>query len=87
MKQHHFCANALLLLTLCVVSPAQQSVDVSKLSARPTLDWHLPDGVIYDIYPRAFSAQGDLNGVTARLDDLKTLGRKHSLADAARSNR
>jgi glycosidase len=32
------------------------------------------DGVVYEIYPRQFSAQGDFNGITARLDDLKDLG-------------
>jgi glycosidase len=32
------------------------------------------DGVIYEIFPRAFSPQGNFNGITARLDDLKALG-------------
>jgi glycosidase len=32
------------------------------------------DGVVYEIYPRAFSQQGNFNGITARLDDLKSLG-------------
>jgi cyclomaltodextrinase / maltogenic alpha-amylase / neopullulanase len=73
MKIRHLCPYALLLLALCVVSPAQSTVDVSKLTARSTVDW-VRDGVIYEIYPRAFSARGDLNGVAARLDDLKKLG-------------
>lgn len=47
--------------------------DVSKQAARSTRDW-VRDGVIYEIYPRNFSAQGDFNGITARLDDLKNLG-------------
>jgi len=55
-------------------STAQQpSRDVSKQQARPTRDW-VRDGVIYEIYPRAFSTQGNFNGITARLDDLKDLG-------------
>jgi cyclomaltodextrinase len=55
-------------------SQAQQPIaDVSKESARPTRDW-VRDGVIYEIYPRAFSPQGDFKGITARLDDLKALG-------------
>ncbi len=41
--------------------------------ARATRDW-VRDGVIYEIYPRAFSSQGNFNGITARLDDLKDLG-------------
>jgi glycosidase len=47
--------------------------DVSKEPARPSPDW-IRDGVIYEIYPRAFSSQGDFNGITARLDNLKDLG-------------
>src|SRR6266404_6131579 len=55
-------------------SAAQQPArDVAKESARPARDW-VRDGVIYEIYPRAFSAEGNFNGITARLDDLKDLG-------------
>lgn len=36
-------------------------------------DW-VRDAVIYEIYPRAFSQQGNFNAITARLDDLKDLG-------------
>ena len=48
-------------------------VDVLGVTARPWPDW-LRDGVIYEIYPRDFSPAGNLNGVTARLDELKKLG-------------
>ncbi len=41
--------------------------------ARPVRDW-VRDGVIYEIYPRAFSQQGNFNAITARLDELKDLG-------------
>ncbi|MDQ2855980.1 MAG: alpha-amylase family glycosyl hydrolase, partial [Acidobacteriota bacterium] len=68
------------LLALAVVvascngSTAQQPTrDVSKAPARTTRDW-VRDGVIYEIYPRAFSAEGNFNGVTAQLDRLKDLG-------------
>jgi len=54
-------------------TPQQPARDVSKEQARPTRDW-VRDGVIYEIYPRAFSPQGDFNGITARLDILKDLG-------------
>src|SRR5215213_5620190 len=40
---------------------------------RPVRDW-VRDGVIYEIYPRAFSPQGNFNAITARLDELKDLG-------------
>ena len=36
-------------------------------------DW-LRSSVMYEIFPRNFSAAGDFNGVTARLDELKDLG-------------
>ena len=41
--------------------------------ARTSPDW-LRDGVIYEIFPRNFSAEGNFNGITARLDELKDLG-------------
>src|SRR3954470_4347066 len=40
---------------------------------RPVRDW-VRDGVIYEIYPRVFSQQGNFNAITARLDELKELG-------------
>ena len=55
------------------VSVQQPALDVSKETARPVPDW-VRDGVIYEIYPRAFSQKGDFNAITARLDDLKDLG-------------
>ena len=54
--------------------PAQQPArDVSKESARSTRDW-VRDGVVYEIYPRAFSREGNFNGITRRLDNLQDLG-------------
>jgi glycosidase len=46
---------------------------VSNQTARTSPQW-LRDGVIYEIFPRDFSSAGNLNGVTARLDQLKGLG-------------
>lgn len=40
---------------------------------RAVPDW-VRDGVIYEIYPRAFSQKGDFNSITTRLDELKDLG-------------
>src|SRR3989442_9218121 len=55
-------------------SAAQQPApDVSKEAARPTRDW-VRDGLIYEIYPRDFSQEGNFNGITAQLDRLKDLG-------------
>ena len=67
-----------LLFIFCVgiapsLSAQQLTRDVSKEPARPARDW-VRDGVIYQVYPRAFSASGDFNGVTSQLDRLKDLG-------------
>jgi glycosidase len=55
------------------VAPSAQERDVSRESARATREW-ARDGVIYEIYPRDFSEQGNFAGVTAQLDRLKELG-------------
>ena len=45
----------------------------SDPSTRKSPDW-LRSGVVYEIFPRNFSREGDLNAITARLDELKSLG-------------
>jgi glycosidase len=60
-------------IAVVAIGQEQKGRDFSKEPARATPAW-VRDGVIYEIFPRAFSAKGDFNGVTARLDDLKTLG-------------
>ncbi|HEY3039843.1 MAG TPA: alpha-amylase family glycosyl hydrolase [Pyrinomonadaceae bacterium] len=73
-SQIFFLSAAFLIASCSNGRAAQQpSRDVSKENARATRDW-VRDGVIYEIYPRAFSPKGDFNGITARLDDLKDLG-------------
>ena len=47
--------------------------DITNVPARPSPEW-LRDGVIYEIFPRDFSRAGNLNAVTAKLDQLKNLG-------------
>jgi glycosidase len=42
-------------------------------AARSSPQW-VRDAVVYEIYPRNFSAEGNFNGITARLDELKNLG-------------
>ena len=56
-----------------VVALLSASIVVAQQQARPVRDW-VRDGVIYEIYPRAFSQQGTFNAITARLDELKHLG-------------
>ena len=45
----------------------------TNVVTRKSPDW-LRSGVMYEIFPRNFSAAGDFNGITARLDELKDLG-------------
>jgi glycosidase len=54
-------------------SDATAQADPSALTTRPSPDW-LRSSVVYEIFPRDFSAAGDLNAVTAQLDTLKDLG-------------
>jgi cyclomaltodextrinase / maltogenic alpha-amylase / neopullulanase len=51
----------------------QGAEDFSKQHARSAPAW-LRDGVVYEIFPRNFSPEGNFNGITARLDELKDLG-------------
>lgn len=77
LLQASLCAllAASLFVISCVQVRAQQAAarDFSKESARSSRPW-VRDGVIYEIFPRAFSTEGNFNGVTARLDELKNLG-------------
>lgn len=74
---NHMTKALLLLVLLGTFSPIvptqEPARNVSKLPARSTRDW-VRDGVVYEIYPRAFSEAGNFNGITARLDHLKDLG-------------
>ena len=63
---------ALILLAGCL-QLARADQDVSQMTARPSPDW-LRTGTIYEIFPRDFSAAGNLPSITARLDELHSLG-------------
>jgi len=65
---------ALCATVLSVVAfPADTARDWTQLAARPTPDW-IRQAVIYEIFPRNFSATGNFAGITAKLDELKALG-------------
>jgi len=66
-------ATWLLLLAACLAAVQGAEVDFSKKAARPSPAW-LRDGVVYEIFPRNFSREGNFNGITARLQDLQDLG-------------
>ena len=66
--------RAVILATM-LASPfcARAESGFSMMTARSAPQW-ARDGVVYEIFTRQFSATGDFNGITARLDDLKNLG-------------
>jgi glycosidase len=70
---------ARVLLSLAALWPGlecvaqQPQADIASLPARKSPEW-LNSGVIYQIFERSFSPAGDFNGITARLDDLHSLG-------------
>ena len=78
MKTKPTC-RCLLLAVLLILSfsfaaaPQNSTRNVAKEQARAPRDW-VRDGVIYEIYPRSFSQQGNFDGITARLDSLRELG-------------
>jgi glycosidase len=43
------------------------------IKAQSAPEW-VRDGIVYEIFPRDFSKEGNFNGITARLDDLHKLG-------------
>jgi glycosidase len=77
MMKHLFSRprfSCLLAAVLWGFAPgASHGGEVSATTARPSPDW-VHNGIIYEIFPRAFSPAGDLAGVTARLDELHDLG-------------
>ena len=75
MKLRTACAIVLSAILLVESRSLAQQADTALAAqpARQSPAW-LTSGVIYEIFPRTFSPEGNLNGVTGRLDDLKNLG-------------
>jgi cyclomaltodextrinase / maltogenic alpha-amylase / neopullulanase len=66
--------STLIQLTLIILLGARVAAeDFSTQPARKAPQW-LQDGILYEVFPRDFSTEGNFNGVTARLDELKDLG-------------
>ncbi|MEO8041759.1 MAG: alpha-amylase family glycosyl hydrolase [Acidobacteriota bacterium] len=72
-KKLILAAVLICLLTATLHAQETPSRDVSKENARASADW-VRDAVIYQIFPRQYSAQGDFNSITHDLDRLKDLG-------------
>jgi cyclomaltodextrinase / maltogenic alpha-amylase / neopullulanase len=56
-----------------LAATAADETNAPSPAAHKAPDW-LRGGVMYEIFPRNFSASGDFSGITARLDELKDLG-------------
>ncbi len=68
------CLPAVLCLGLLMTHfDGAARANPSILTTRQSPDW-LRSSVVYEVFPRDFSTAGDLNTVTARLDELKDLG-------------
>ncbi len=70
-------ASRLISIALCALLalPLSSVADAAapQAASRQIPDW-LRDGIVYEVFPRAYSEKGDFNGVTAQLDQLKSLG-------------
>ena len=71
LKSYTYSTLGVLLLVAAV--GAGEPVDYSRLPARATPSW-VRQGIVYEVFPRQFSAKGDFAGVTAQLDRLQQLG-------------
>jgi cyclomaltodextrinase / maltogenic alpha-amylase / neopullulanase len=69
------CALYALLALAALATASSRAADTgeSQPLARQSPDW-LHDAVIYEVFPRAFSQQGNFQAVSAQLDRLKDLG-------------
>jgi glycosidase len=76
MKNALACA-ALAVAVSALAHPAwgqsRDGRDWSRQTARAVPDW-VRDAVVYEVFPRAFSPEGTLAGVTARLDHVRDTG-------------
>jgi cyclomaltodextrinase len=75
MKPPSKCRRSgLLALALAVLAATLANLSAQPAQpARSSPQW-VRDGVVYEIFPRNFSSEGNFNGITARLDELKDLG-------------
>ena len=72
-KRRPAWCGAALIFGLGVLLGWQDGAAQTTASARTAPPW-LRDGVVYELFPRQFSPEGNFHGVTARLDELKDLG-------------
>ncbi|MBK8315298.1 MAG: alpha-amylase [Acidobacteria bacterium] len=68
-----FLVSSATIVAVLRISVPAQTRDFSKEKARQVPSW-IRDAVIYELNPRIFSQAGNFNGITERLDELKSLG-------------
>ncbi|MBK6799818.1 MAG: hypothetical protein IPG76_24370 [Acidobacteria bacterium] len=68
-----FLVSSATIFAVLRISVPAQTRDFSKEKARQIPSW-IRDAVIYELNPRTFSQAGNFNGITERLDELKSLG-------------
>ncbi|MGI4826990.1 MAG: alpha-amylase family glycosyl hydrolase [Janthinobacterium lividum] len=75
-RQCAFIGSVLVSLFLARPTPARTLglIKFRTPDVNPSVASWMDQAVFYEIFPRAFSPAGTLNGVTARLDDLQQLG-------------
>lgn len=74
----HFVKRAFVICLLVVsfsfyLNAQNAEKDYSKETARASQDW-IKDAVVYQIFPRQYSAKGDFNSITADLGRLQKMG-------------
>jgi cyclomaltodextrinase len=71
---HRVVSFVLLAWMALAASPLSRAADADpRPAARSSPEW-LRDAVVYEVFPRAFSNEGNFKGVVAQLDRLKDLG-------------
>jgi glycosidase len=73
MKQPSNFAHLTLTILLVSLHVPLSAEDFSTKDAHRAPPW-LQKGVVYEIFPRDFSIEGNFNGITERLDELNDLG-------------
>jgi glycosidase len=74
MKNTGWVRSCVLIVLLALVAPQTFADDGrARGAARQSPEW-LRDAVVYEIFPRAFSKEGDFRGIIPQLDRLKALG-------------
>lgn len=71
-----FTKSRSLLITLFLLLPFlthAQNTTIAQKQAVQAPQW-VQEGIIYSIFPRNFSANGDINSITAKLEEIKKLG-------------